>query len=62
MNERRFAWRWFDEITNLFRRIENFHSDVCQTREDEREPFRPREVFKRDDRALAARDEDDETL
>lgn len=52
----------FDEITDFFHRVENFHSDAHETGKNEREPFRPREVFRRDDRTLAARDEDDETL
>ncbi len=61
MNERTFRFRRFDEITNLFRRVENFHPHTRETRDNEREPFRPREVFKRGNWTPAARDEDDET-
>jgi hypothetical protein len=62
VDKRTINLRGFDEITNLFHRVEDFHSDVCQIGEKDRYPFRPREVFKRNNRVSAARDEDDETV
>jgi hypothetical protein len=61
MDKRTQKWRGLDEITNLFRRVEDFHSDVCQIGKKDRELLGSREVFKRNNRMPAARDEDGKT-
>ncbi|MGC2234960.1 MAG: hypothetical protein WA584_02195 [Pyrinomonadaceae bacterium] len=62
MNIRAVHVGWFDKITNLFEGIENFHSLVYQTRENECQTFSSREISKRNNRALPAGDKDDETI
>ena len=61
MDKRTAKRRGFDEITNLFRRVENFHSDVRQIGEKDGKPLGWREVFKRNNRVSTARHKDDKT-
>ncbi len=62
MNERTFRFRRLDEITNAFNIVENLHPHITYSSENQRDAFRPREVWTRNYRAFAAGDEDDETL